>query len=173
MCTYKSPTFGSRLGGGSRRVVREWELNQAVTPGEPEGNGRSCLMGETHGKVDEDEATAGGVDRSNARTLKGVHQRVHGKEQKTTLTVGGADSKIHALPLVLKQIRQTRQHRALHRWKRLLPQTRSDLQRAREPGSSTTRPRGLSRGVERELRLGVWTRVQSRMTGMHDAMREC
>ena len=82
---------------------------------------RSCLKGTRDtarliAEVDEDDAMAGGVGWSNARALKGVHQHAHTeRSRKIMLTVGEDGSMIHALPLVSKQIRQTRQRRALHK----------------------------------------------------------
>lgn len=75
--------MGLRSGGGARRLVKEWELYQAVTPGEPEGNGRSCLTGET-GTVEVDGATTTeGVDRSKVRVLERVPQCTHRERNRT------------------------------------------------------------------------------------------
>jgi hypothetical protein len=50
--------------------VREYELYQAVTPGEPDGNGRSCLIGAMGWvEVDEEGVTTEGVDSSRVRVL--------------------------------------------------------------------------------------------------------
>ena len=63
--------FGSRPSGDSQRVVREWELYQAVVPGQPAGSCRSCLIGERElVEVDEDGTTMGVVDRSRVRVLE-------------------------------------------------------------------------------------------------------
>ena len=62
--------FGSRPGGGLRRFSRDWELYQAVTPGEPEGKGRSCLIAETElVEVEDDGTMMEGVGRSRVRVL--------------------------------------------------------------------------------------------------------
>jgi len=51
--------------------AREWELYQAVTPGEPEGKGRSCLTGDTEVvEVDDEGTMMEGVDRSRVRALE-------------------------------------------------------------------------------------------------------
>ena len=59
------------------RFRREWELYQEVTPGEPEGNGLSCLIGEANvaAEVEEDGAVMEGVGRSKVRVRSGVRAR--------------------------------------------------------------------------------------------------
>ena len=78
--------------------MREWLLYQAVTPGEPEGKGRSCLTGETEVvEVDDDGTIMGGVDRSRVRALeRGVLVRECGREGRTSLTVREDGSKTYA-----------------------------------------------------------------------------
>lgn len=78
--------------------MREWELYQAVIPGEPEEKGRSCLIGETVAGMD-DGATKE-LDRSRARGLEQVSQCASRKERtKTLLTARAGDSKMYALQL--------------------------------------------------------------------------
>ena len=67
--------FRSRPGRGLQRVVREWELYQAVVPGDPEGNGCSCLMGERElVEVDEDGKMVGGANLWMVWVLEQVFQ---------------------------------------------------------------------------------------------------
>ena len=79
--------------------MREWELYQVVVPGEPEGKGRSCLMGETKPV----EADAGGtmmegVDRSRVRVLERESQ--HARVERTESVAHRSRGRFEDLRLV-------------------------------------------------------------------------
>lgn len=141
--------------------MREYELYQAVTPGEPDGNGRSCLIGAIGWvEVDEEEMATEGVNPSSVRVLGQLSQYFHPWIENNTKDAHRSRGRLENLRLAACVTADMTD--SSMSWAAKM----EDIESSKEAGSSTSAGTRLFKsstarvwfgtGVEVKVETGVW-----------------